>query len=188
MHSRHREVLFCCFWGFFIVNRICQSKERLLEEAAQHQHSTSNKWGFSKIEVPTCVDETTCERWWINIICLRRLNFSLSSHVSYLPFYRCVDFTCLMDKKIETLKTSFSLFMFKKPLLSSVRFRDLKQLMLFEWKRSGCKSSNLKSKISLVLLQKKPQICFKFRHKSLRDKGFENYRFPWNIRVPNTFS
>lgn len=62
----------------------------------------------------TCVDETICECWWINMICLRRLNFSLSSHASYLHFYRCVDFTCLMDKKMEMLKNSFSLFMFKK--------------------------------------------------------------------------
>lgn len=103
--------LFC-----FLVNiRICQSKEQFFEiKQFSFKHSTSDKWGFSKIEVPTCVDETICECWWINIICLRRLNFSLSSHVSYLHFYRCVDFTCLMDKKMEMLKNSFSLFMFKK--------------------------------------------------------------------------
>lgn len=103
-------------FGFFLVNiRVCQSMEHFFEKKQfNFKHSTSDKWGFSKIEVPACVDETICECWRINIICLRRLNFSLSSHIRYLHFYRCVDFTCLMDKKMEMLKNSFSLFMLKK--------------------------------------------------------------------------
>lgn len=119
---------------FLVFIRICHSKKQFFDKKQfSFKHSTSDKWSFSKAEVSTCVDKTVCECWWINVICLRRLNFSLSSHVYYLHFYRCADFTCLFDKEIEMLKNSFSLFMFKNKLLScSVRFRDFKQLMLFE--------------------------------------------------------
>lgn len=125
LYSMHSSVEFLCLLYFKCKSVNLRSnfwgkKKRKF----RFKHSTSEKIGFSKIAVPRCVDETVYGGWWINVICLRMLNFSLSSHVSYLHFCRCVDFTCLMDKKMEILKTAFSYLYFYK-WLSSVRFRDL---------------------------------------------------------------
>lgn len=43
-----------------------------------------------------------------------KAKFQLVLTCKLFAFLQCVDFTCLMDKKMEMLKNSFSLFMFKK--------------------------------------------------------------------------
>lgn len=123
LHGMHRSVEFLCLL-YFKYKSVNLRNTFWGKKKSRFKHSTSDKIGFSKIAVPRCVDETVCGCWWINTICLRMLNFSLSSHVRYLCFYRCADFTCLMDKKIEILKTAFPYLYFYK-WLSSVRFRNL---------------------------------------------------------------
>lgn len=55
-------------------------------------------------------------------------------------------------------------------------------------KISGSKSSSLNLKCLKSFCKNKTKLCHGFRHKLLRDEGFQICRFPWDLMVPNIFS